>query len=156
MATKHAIDLVFLVDATGSMGEVIDGLKASIRDFFAYLTDEGRNDLSISDWRAKVVGYRDITADEEWIVNNPFVTTREELEAQLDALEAKGGGDPPEDLLDALLVVADMEEPAERGGEADGFKQNLIAVEKAGVGGEFFERNGNADAEAWQDVEQGD
>ncbi|MBQ6245418.1 MAG: VWA domain-containing protein [Kiritimatiellae bacterium] len=122
MATKHAIDLVFLVDATGSMGEVIDGLKASIRDFFAYLTDEGRNDLSISDWRAKVVGYRDITADEEWIVNNPFVTTREELEAQLDALEAKGGGDPPEDLLDALLVVADMEEPAERGGEADGFQ----------------------------------
>lgn len=122
MATKHAIDLVFLVDATGSMGEVIDGLKASIKDFFAYLTDDGRNDLSISNWRAKVVGYRDADYDDEWIVNNPFVTTREELEAQLDALEAKGGGPPPESLLDALLVVADMEEPAERGGEADGFQ----------------------------------
>lgn len=122
MATEHAIDLVFLVDATGSMGETIDGLKTSIKDFFAYLTDEERNDLSIRDWRAKIVGYRDVEADEEWIVNNPFVTTREALEAQLDALEAKGGGDPPEDLLDALLVVADMEEPVSRGGAADGFQ----------------------------------
>lgn len=122
MATKHAIDLVFLVDATGSMGEAIDGIKDSIKDFFAYLTDEAKNDLSIRDWRAKVVGYRDVKEDDEWIVNNQFVTTRGELEAQLDALEAKGGGDPPEDLLDALLVVADMEEPTTRGGEADGFQ----------------------------------
>lgn len=120
--TQHAIDLVFLVDATGSMGSVIDGLKASIKDFFAYLTDEERNDLSIHDWRAKIVGYRDVVADEEWIVPNPFVLTREELETQLDALEAKGGGDAPEDLLDALLIVANMDEPAERGGAADGFQ----------------------------------
>ncbi len=122
MASKQAIDLVFLVDATGSMGSMIDGLKASIKDFFAYLTDAGRNEMGIGDWRAKVVGYRDIAADEEWIVNNPFVGTREELESQLDALEAKGGGDAPEDLLDALLVVANMEEPTERGGAADGFQ----------------------------------
>lgn len=122
MANKNPIDLVFLVDSTGSMFEAIDGLKKSIKDFFAYLTDETRNDLSIHDWRAKVVGFRDVEADEEWIVNNPFVTTREEIEAQLDGLEACGGGDEPEDLLDALLLVSNMESPAERGGAADGFQ----------------------------------
>lgn len=119
---NKSIDVVFLVDATGSMFEAIDGLKASIKNFFVYLTDTERNAKSFQDWRAKIVGFRDVEADEEWIVNNPFVTTREEVEEQLDALEAKGGGDEPEDLLDALLVVANMDSPAERGGTADGFQ----------------------------------
>lgn len=117
-----AIDIVFLVDATGSMSEAIGGLKDSIRYFFEYLTDKGRNEKSFQDWRAKIVGYRDVEADEEWLVNNPFVTSKDEVEAQLDALEAEGGGDEPEDLLDALLIVANMESPAARGGAADGFQ----------------------------------
>jgi hypothetical protein len=44
-----------------------------------------------------------------WIVENSFVTDANALKAQLAALEAAGGGDEPESLLDALYKVASME-----------------------------------------------
>lgn len=111
MATKRVVDLVFLVDVTGSMRPCIDGLKDSIDKFFAHLTDESGNDLAIKDWRSKVVGYRDVQFDKDkWLENNPFVTSAEEIHAQLQGLVAKGGGDEPESLLDALFVIADMGE----------------------------------------------
>ena len=111
MATKRVVDLVFLVDVTGSMRPCIDGLKDSIDKFFAHLTDEENNSLAIKDWRAKVVGYRDVKFDKDkWLENNPFVTSSTEIHEQLQRLVAKGGGDEPESLLDALLVLADMGE----------------------------------------------
>ena len=62
------------------------------------------------DWRAKVVGYRDYESDgKDWLVNNPFVRKYEDLERQFDALQARGGGDRPEDLLDALHLLATTE-----------------------------------------------
>ena len=75
-----------------------------------------------SDWRGKVVGYRDIEAAETeglpWIVDNPFVRDAGALKAQLGTLQANGGGDEPESLLDALYKVASMEASPE--GLADG------------------------------------
>ena len=111
MATKRVVDLVFLVDVTGSMSPCIDGLKESISKFFDHLTNEEGNACAIKDWRAKVVGYRDVEHDkEEWFVDNPFVTNAAEIHNQLQALVAKGGGDEPESLLDALLTLADAGE----------------------------------------------
>ena len=102
---------MFLVDVTGSMRPCIDGLKDSIDKFFAHLTDEGNNSLAIKDWRAKVVGYRDVKFDKDkWLENNPFVTSSREIHEQLQGLVANGGGDEPESLLDALLVLTDMGE----------------------------------------------
>lgn len=118
MATKRVVDLVFLVDVTGSMSPCIDGLKESIDRFFAYLTDEAGNTCAIKDWRAKVVGYRDVAFDKEnWLVDNPFVRTTEEVHGQLTQLTAKGGGDEPESLLDALLTLADMGEAGLQDGD---------------------------------------
>ncbi len=122
MATKRVVDLVFLVDVTGSMRPCIDGLKESIDKFFKHLTNEDENKLAIRDWRAKVVGYRDVAYDKEnWIENNPFVTSADEIHSQLTKLTAKGGGDEPESLLDALFTVADMEESGLQE-EVDSFK----------------------------------
>ncbi len=121
MASKRVVDIVFLVDATGSMRDCIDGLKVGLKNFFAYLTDEERNKLSIRNWRAKIVGYRDVDFDDEWIVNNPFVTTVEDVNSQIDPIVADGGGDEPESLIDALLTVANMEE-ADRASEPDGYQ----------------------------------
>lgn len=121
MASKRVVDIVFLVDATGSMSNCIDGLKVGLKNFFAYLTDEERNKLSIRNWRAKIVGYRDVDFDDEWIINNPFVTTVEDVNSQIDPIVADGGGDEPESLIDALLTVANMEE-AGRASEPDGYQ----------------------------------
>lgn len=118
MATKRVVDLVFLVDVTGSMSPCIDGLKESIDKFFAYLTNEDENKCAIKDWRAKVVGYRDVEFDkDQWLVDNPFVRTADEIHQQLQSLVAKGGGDEPESLLDALLTLSDMGEAGLQDGD---------------------------------------
>jgi hypothetical protein len=58
------------------------------------------------------VGYRDFdSADSErlpWFVDNSFVRDAGALKAQLASLEANGGGDEPESLLDALYKIATM------------------------------------------------
>ena len=111
---KGIVDVVFLVDATGSMQGCIDILKFRIDDLFrkAVCPDAYGGEFGVGDWRAKIVGFRDYEYDgpEKWFVDNPFTRDVAELQRQLSALEAVGGGDRPEPLLDAICKVADMGE----------------------------------------------
>ncbi|HYF57376.1 MAG TPA: vWA domain-containing protein [Burkholderiaceae bacterium] len=111
--TKGVADLVFVVDVTGSMAPCIDALRTNIEAFIDSLNrGDANNAAPIKDWRGKVVGYRDLgTASAEglpWMVDNPFVRDAAALKAQLGALQAMGGGDEPESLLDVLYKVATM------------------------------------------------
>ncbi len=104
---KGVVDFVLLVDATGSMQPCMDALKASLTAFLDELT--GPQSI-IQDWRGKVVAYRDVLHDGSvWYEDNPFVSETELLRAQVGTLRARGGGDEPESLLDALHKVAVME-----------------------------------------------
>jgi hypothetical protein len=116
---KGIVDIVFLVDATGSMQPCIDALKANISTFIDTLTSKGpNNDNPVKHWRAKAVGYRDAIHDKEWFLDNPFVEDAGVLKSQLNSIVAEGGGDEPESLLDALHKVATM--PAtEKGAEPE-------------------------------------
>jgi hypothetical protein len=92
----------------------IDALRRNIEIFIDSLSHGDPNDAApVRDWRGKVVGYRDVEAAQSeglpWIVDNPFVRDAGALKAQLAALQAAGGGDEPESLLDALFTVASME-----------------------------------------------
>ena len=112
--TKGVADIVFVVDVSGSMSPCIDALRKNIEAFIDSLSQGGPNNAApVRDWRAKVVGYRDIEAAQSeglpWIVDNPFVRDTGTLKAQLSTLQAGGGGDEPESLLDALYKVASME-----------------------------------------------
>jgi len=112
--TKGVADLVFLVDVSGSMATCIDALRRNIEAFIDTLSrGDANNAPPVRDWRAKVVGYRDLESAESeglpGIVDNPFVRDAAALKAQLGGLEAVGGGDEPESLLDALYKVASME-----------------------------------------------
>jgi len=112
--TKGVADIVFVVDISGSMAPCIDALRKNIEAFIDSLSQGGPNNAApVRDWRGKVVGFRDIEAAQgeglPWIVDNSFVTDANALKAQLAALEAAGGGDEPESLLDALYKVASME-----------------------------------------------
>jgi len=111
--TKGVADLVFLVDVTGSMTSCIDALRTNIEAFINSLSHgDANNAAPVRDWRGKVVGYRDISTSEHdrlpWFVDNAFVRDAGELKAQLAGLQAAGGGDEPESLLDALYKVASM------------------------------------------------
>ena len=112
--TKGVADIVFMLDITGSMAPCIDALRANIETFIDSLSKgEANNAPPIRDWRAKVVGYRDVEAAQSegipWFVDAPFVRDAGELKAQLSQLRAEGGGDEPESLLDALFKIASME-----------------------------------------------
>jgi hypothetical protein len=96
------------------MSTCIDALRRNIEAFIDSLSQgDANNAAPVKDWRGKVVGYRDIeAADAEglpWIVDNHFVRDAGALKAQLSMLQAAGGGDEPESLLDALYKVASME-----------------------------------------------
>jgi hypothetical protein len=112
--TRGVADIVFLIDISGSMAPCIDALRRNIETFIDSLSHGDPNNAApVRDWRGKVVGYRDIEAAESeglpWIVDNPFVRDSDALKAQLAGLQATGGGDEPESLLDALFTVASME-----------------------------------------------
>ncbi len=112
--TKGVADLVFLIDVSGSMAPCIDALRRNIEVFVDTLSrGDANNAAPVKDWRAKVVGYRDIDSAEQeglpWIVDHAFVRDAAALKEQLASLQAAGGGDEPESLLDALYQVATME-----------------------------------------------
>jgi hypothetical protein len=112
--TKGVADLVFVVDVTGSMAPCIDALRKNIEAFIDSLSrGDGNNVAPVRDWRAKVVGYRDIESAAAdgipWLVDNAFVRDAGALKSQLALLKAEGGGDEPESLLDTLYQVASMQ-----------------------------------------------
>lgn len=111
---KGVVDIVILLDVSGSMQECIDAVKGSISSFINTLsTKDANNDAPIKDWRIKVCGYRDHQHNESnWLADNPFVRDVEAVQAQINAptMQAFGGGDEPESLLDALYKLAKMDQ----------------------------------------------
>ena len=114
-------DIVFLIDATASMNPVIQGLKNNLKTFFKEITTpSGQNAAPIRDWRAKVVAFRDATADKVWFEDMAFTDDVSTLENALDNVNDTGGGDMPESLLDAIYTIAQMPETGAQGSpEAD-------------------------------------
>ena len=109
---KGVADVIFLLDATGSMGSCINDVKDNIARFIDSLKnpEDVQEVMPVKDLRVAIYGYRDYGADgkDKWFITNPFTREPNEVRKQLDALKAEGGGDEPEDLLDALKKVAEI------------------------------------------------
>jgi len=97
------IDVVFLLDATGSMGDEIAVIKTKIREMIS--------DIALGepppDVRFGIVAYRD-RGDE--YVTRVYALTRDidQIVDDLHAIEATGGGDYPESLNEGLHVALDQ------------------------------------------------
>ncbi|MCB0130669.1 MAG: VWA domain-containing protein [Caldilineaceae bacterium] len=90
------LDLLFLVDATGSMDDEIDKLKASMTEIAAAL-----NRLpEMPDVRYGLVAYRD--QGDAFVVRTTEFTNLHQFQRVLVELQADGGGDEPEALNQAL------------------------------------------------------
>jgi Mg-chelatase subunit ChlD len=99
--TGRAVDVVFAVDTTGSMGGLIEGAKRTVWSIATHIRDTDPN----ADLRIGLVAYRD--------VGDEYVTRHFGLTGELDAVftelsgyRANGGGDMPENVdaaLDATL-----------------------------------------------------
>jgi hypothetical protein len=95
--TRHAVDVVFAVDTTGSMGGLIEGAKRTVWSIATHIRDADPD----AELRVGLVAYRDI--------GDEYVTRDFALTGELDAVftelagyRAAGGGDTPED-VDAAL-----------------------------------------------------
>jgi hypothetical protein len=96
----HAVDVVFAVDTTGSMGGLLDGAKRTVWSIATHIRKTDPN----AELRIGLVAYRDI-GDE--YVTRDFALTKDldAVFAELSAYQAAGGGDTPENVDAALHAV---------------------------------------------------
>ncbi|MDR1412352.1 MAG: VWA domain-containing protein [Actinomycetes bacterium] len=105
VGVSNPVDLVFVIDTTGSMGDEINNVKSNLASFMRYLGDRG---ISL---RVGFIEYRDITADGEDSTKPLFNgdtfwhSSAEEGIETLDSIVVDGGGDDPETVLDALGIL---------------------------------------------------
>ncbi len=95
--SRIPLDLLFILDTTGSMGEEIQRLKTTIDLIKLNLASLS----SKPQVRFGMVLYKD-RGDEYVTEVVPFTENLQEFQSALDAVEASGGGDTPEDLQSAL------------------------------------------------------
>jgi len=94
---RARLDLVFLIDATGSMDDEIAKLKATLRT----IADQVARLPSRPDTCFGLVAYRD-RGDEFLVRRHDFTNDLNAFQGVLDALRAAGGGDYPEAMNEAL------------------------------------------------------
>jgi len=97
---KPAVEVAFVLDTTGSMGGLIEGAKRKIWSIATAIVDSNPD----ADIRMGLVAYRDIGDD---YVTKKIELTRDiqDLYANLLELKARGGGDWPESVNEALDVA---------------------------------------------------
>ena len=97
---RPAVEVAFVLDTTGSMGGLIEGAKRKIWSIATAIVDSNPD----ADIRMGLVAYRDIGDD---YVTRKVELTRDiqDLYANLLELRARGGGDWPESVNEALDVA---------------------------------------------------
>lgn len=96
---KPIVEVAFVLDTTGSMGPLIEGAKRKIWSIATAIVDEHPG----AEIRMGLVAYRDV--GDEYVTRTFDLTTDiQDLYANLLELRARGGGDWPESVNEALDV----------------------------------------------------
>ena len=106
----YNVDMVFCIDATGSMGGLLDLVKNNALSFYhdvqTLMTNKQK---TIAQLRVRIVAFRDYIADgdQAMLVTDFFNLPQEEAEFEetIRSIHAQGGGDYPEDGLEALAYA---------------------------------------------------
>lgn len=104
-------DIVYCIDLTSSMKPIIDKVKATALTLHSDLQEvmQTKYSRSVRKLRIKVIGFRDAYCDggKSFEVSEFFNLPDEadRFKAFVDGLEAKGGGDIPENSLEALAMA---------------------------------------------------
>lgn len=105
----YYVDIVMCIDATGSMSPVINEVKknaTSIHErFLEGMEEEGKD---VEKLRIKVITFRDYKCDAEPMKESKFFVMPDEVDefnAYVNGIEVKGGGDLPENALEAISLA---------------------------------------------------
>ena len=97
---KVQLDVVFVIDTTGSMSDEIERIKSTLLTVTAKVQNADRP----VDLRYGAVLYRDI-GDEYLTRHTPLTTDLKGFDAKLQGIRADGGGDGPESYNQGLAVA---------------------------------------------------
>ena len=105
---KGVVDIIFLLDISGSMGPAIINIGKNIGTFV-----ENLDPSIIKDWRARVFSFGDMESDSAEIklnVSREWTQEPQEIVNQIiecvELVKSAGGGDEPESSLDAMYLAA--------------------------------------------------
>jgi Mg-chelatase subunit ChlD len=101
---RPRMDVVFAIDATGSMGDEIDVIKKEVWN----IANELMTGKPAPDIRFGLVLYRD-KSDSQLIEATPLTRNVDKIHEKLMAARAMGGGDNPEHVGKGLHTALDME-----------------------------------------------
>ncbi|GHJ84119.1 hypothetical protein NliqN6_0521 [Naganishia liquefaciens] len=103
---RKTIDLVFIQDATGSMGSYIASATKNIEEICNQIVTHGQLERP-DDLRIAIVAYRDHPPQDRTYLTKtlPFTSSIQEISSFLHDLSASGGGDGPEAVTAALQVT---------------------------------------------------
>ncbi len=125
---KYNVDIVFVMDATGSMDHILEIVKKNALSFYddlmGVMATKGKR---IYELRAKVIAFRDYAADgENAMLETDFFNLPQEskeFSEVVATLQPDGGGDEPEDGLEALAYA--MKSDWTKGGDK---RRHIIVV----------------------------
>ena len=106
----YGVDLVFCIDATRSMDHILDTVKNNALSFYQDFQNvmESKH-KRVSELRIRIVAFRDYRADKEkaMMVTDffSFPEQAEDFHACIRSISADGGGDDPEDGLEAVAYA---------------------------------------------------
>ena len=105
---RNDVDLVFVVDTSGSMSTTLRGVQERIESQIEQVA------ASSNSYRVAVVSYRDFPertgydGDYPSRVDQPFTTDRFLISEAVNSLEADGGGDLPESVYSGINTALDL------------------------------------------------
>lgn len=107
---KYAVDMVFCIDATMSMYPILDEVKNRAITFYQdFKTEMDAKGKKVGSLRIRIVAFRDYFYDqEEAMLETDFFELpqmAETFEQVIKSIEPSGGGDDPEDGLEALYYA---------------------------------------------------
>ncbi|MDR3058149.1 MAG: VWA domain-containing protein [Prevotella sp.] len=107
---KYSVDIVMCIDSTGSMGSLINTVKSSALKFHDDLEKKlAEKDKNVDFLRVKIISFRDYYADgDNAMLVSPFFELPKDtgsFKSFIDPISANGGGDDPENGLEALALA---------------------------------------------------
>ncbi len=107
---KYNVDIAMCIDATGSMNSLLNTVKENALRFYSDLTEAmSEKGKHIDELRVRVIAFRDYLADGEnaMLATDFYSLPKEanEFKRLVNSIDASGGGDAPEDGLEALAYA---------------------------------------------------
>ena len=105
----YNVDIVMCIDGTGSMSPIIEEVKENALSFYKKFIDAmEEEDKTVDAVRVKVIVFRDYGADAKPMEESKFFVLPDEdaeFNAFVKGIEAIGGGDIPENALEAIALA---------------------------------------------------